>query len=242
MHHTTPGEHSVEAVLERQARRQEVESAVTQHIEQGRTACFTLLDVAKQYIVAEMTQLRGRRIHGAAVRNAEHSRQEALRAGTARRTDSSLNLADPPGVPRTGSTTENGGGYAGSYADAGYTMEELREMLSGGDGDISQTAEGSRLSVQLLEEREKQVRQKATSPLQTPLLQVFGYYTIECRQLHLHIDDGWWICAADKSASARTRFQGADPHCAACRESTGSYPLQDLQLPKSPRRGRKNIP
>ena len=170
--HTTSGEHSVDAVLERQSQRQEVESTVTRHIEQGRTACFALLDIAKQYIMAEMTQLRGRRIHGAAVRNAEHSRQEALRAGTVHGTDSSLNFADPPGVPRTGSTTESGGEYPGSYADAGYTMEELREMLSGGDGDISQTAEGSRLSVQLLEEREKQVRQKAISPMQTPFLAV----------------------------------------------------------------------
>ncbi len=172
IHHTASGEHSVEAVLERQARRQEVEGIVIGHIEQGRAVCLTLLDAAKQYIMAEMTQLRGRRIHGAAVRNAEHSRQEALRDGTVPRTDSSLNLADSPSVPRTGSATGNGGEYPGSYADAGYTMEEIREMLSGGDGDISQTAEGSRLSVQLLEEREKQVRQTTTSPSQTSFLVV----------------------------------------------------------------------
>ena len=146
MHDSTTGDHSFEAVLERQVRREEAERAVVAQIEQGRAVCLTLLDAAKQYIEAEMTQLRGRRIHGAAVFNAEHSRQEALRDGAA------------PSRPRTNSGAGSGGEYPGSYAGAGYTMEELREMLSGGDGNISQTAEGSQLSVQLLEEREKQVR------------------------------------------------------------------------------------
>ena len=166
--HTISGEHSVEAVLERQARRQEVERTVVGHIEQGRAVCLTLLDAAKQYIMTEMTQLRGRRIHGATLRNAEHSRQEALRDGTAPRTESSVSLVVLPGVPLTESAAEEGGEYPGSYADAGYTMEELREMLSGGDGDISQTAEGSRLSVQLLEEREKQVRDTTSGHRRRP--------------------------------------------------------------------------
>ena len=79
LRHTASGEHSVEAVLERRARREEAESAVATQIEQARAVCLSLLDAAKQYIEAELTQLRGRKIHGAAVRNAEHSRQEALR-------------------------------------------------------------------------------------------------------------------------------------------------------------------
>lgn len=39
--------------------------------------------------------------------------------------------------------------YAGSYMDTGYTAGELRDMLSGGDTSLSQTAEGAALSVQV---------------------------------------------------------------------------------------------
>ena len=56
-------------------------------------------------------------------------------------------MAKPPAADYT----------AGSYMDTGYTADELRDMLSGGDTSLSQTAEGAALSVQLLEEREKQL-------------------------------------------------------------------------------------
>jgi hypothetical protein len=161
--------HSFEAVLERQERRHEAESVIAGQLVQGRKVCLALLDAANHFMMAEMTRLRGRKIHGAAVRNAEHSRQEALRDGQANANAMAITNApvdsgpSAPELPRTASGVGVGGGgkggnYAGSYADTGYTVEELRDMLSGGDADISQTAEGAQLSVQLLEEREKQVR------------------------------------------------------------------------------------